>query len=338
MREALFIKKNAEKWKQIQHQPTDDPDEKAERFTELISDLSYAKTYYPRSKVTRWINGLASGMYQEIYKNRKIEYSRLLTFWKYELPVLFKRHHKVFLFTTLLFCTFVGIGLFSSYSNPDFIRNVLGEPYVNMTEENIDKGDPFGVYRDDDPFGMFIRIAVNNIRVAFLTFIGGFTAGFGTLYLMWSNGIMIGSFHYLFIQHDLGVKAVLVIWVHGTIEISSIIIAATSGLIVANGMLFPGTYTRMQSFRRAVKDAVKVLICLIPFFIAAAFLESYITHLMSNTFSTKKDAGLPVWMSVLILSGSLALIVWYFVVRPIQLHKKGIPHTKKGIISRMQGT
>ncbi len=101
-------------------------------------------------------------------------------------------------------------------------------------------------------------------------------------------------------------------------------------------MLFPGTYTRMQSFRRSVKDAVKVLICLVPFFIVAAFLESYITHLMSNTFSGNKDAGLPIWMSVFILSGSLALMIWYFLIRPIQLHIKGIPQTKKGIIARMQ--
>lgn len=336
MREALFIKRNAEKWKDIQQKPTSDPDVKAERFTELINDLSYAKTYYPKSKVTRWINGLAAGMYQEIYKNRKIEYNRLINFWKYELPVLFKRYHKVFLFTFLLFSTFVVIGYFSSYSNPDFIRNVLGDDYVTMTEDNITKGDPFGVYRDEDPFGMFIAIALNNIRVAFLTFIGGFTVGIATLNILWSNGVMIGSFHYLFAHHDLGIKAIMVIWIHGTIEIASIVIAATSGFVVGNGILFPGTFTRMQSFRRAVKDAAKILICLIPFFVFAAFLESYITHLMSNTFSSKKDAGLPIWASVCILGSSLGLIVWYFVILPIQLHKKGIPQYKKGIIARMQ--
>lgn len=335
MREAMFIKRNAEKWKSIQNSKSSDPDQKADEFIELIEDLSYAKTNYPRSKVTNWINGITAGIYQDVYKNKKVDYSRLADFWRLELPFVFRKYHGVFLFTFLLFTLFVSIGFYSSYINPEFVRNVMGADYVRMTEDNIAKGDPFGVYRDDDPFGMFIRIAFNNIRVAFLTFIGGVTAGFATIYLMWSNGVMIGSFHYLFVQHDLGMKAILVIWIHGMIEIASIIIAATSGIILGNGILFPGTYTRMQSFKRAAKDAVKVLISLIPFFIFAAFLESYITHLMSDTFSST-GGGLPVWASILILTGSALLIIWYYILLPIKLSKKGIPKLDKGIISRLQ--
>lgn len=337
MREAMFIKRNAEKWKAIQSSKSTDPDEKASEFSELIEDLSYAKTYYPKSKVTKWINGITAGIYQDIYKNKKIEYSRLINFWRYELPFLFRKYHKIFLFTFIMFSLFVAIGFYSSYTSPEFLVNVMGSDYVKMTEENISKGDPFGVYRDDDQFGMFIRIAFNNIRVAFLTFLGGFTAGLATLYLMWTNGIMIGSFHYLFTAHDLGTKAILVIWIHGMIEISSIIIAVTSGFILGNGILFPGTYTRMQSFKRAARDAVKVLISLIPFFVFAAFLESYITNLMSDTFSSKGD-GLPIWASVLILAGSAALIIWYYVLLPIKLSRKGIPQEDKGIISRMKSS
>lgn len=122
-----------------------------------------------------------------------------------------------------------------------------------MTEDNIAKGDPFGVYKDDNPFSMFIRIAFNNIKVAFIAFIGGLTLGFVTFRLLWSNGIMLGCFQYLFFSNGLGLKSILVIWIHGTIEISSIIIAATAGFILANGILFPGTYTRLESFRRGQK-------------------------------------------------------------------------------------
>ncbi len=49
MREAQFLKQNAEKWKVYeaeikQHQH---PDLLADRFIELTDDLSYAKTFYP---------------------------------------------------------------------------------------------------------------------------------------------------------------------------------------------------------------------------------------------------------------------------------------------------
>src|SRR5690606_17031585 len=105
-------------------------------------DLSYAKTYYPKSKVTRWINGLAATIYQDIYRNKKEKFNRVFDFWKYELPLTFEKYHKVFLFTTVIFSLFVTIGVWASASNPDFIRGVLGNNYVDMTEDNIAKGDP----------------------------------------------------------------------------------------------------------------------------------------------------------------------------------------------------
>jgi uncharacterized membrane protein SpoIIM required for sporulation len=335
LREALFIKKNADKWETYQHQPAKDPDEVAERFITLIDDLSYAKTFYPRSKVTRWVNGIAASIYQSIYSNRKEKYSRFFAFWKYELPLLFGKYRRIFLFTGFVFALFTAIGFFSSQQDPDFVRGILGDNYVRMTEQNIAKGDPFGVYKDNNPFSMFARIAYNNIFVSFLIFIKGLTLGIFTFFDLWNNGIMLGSFQQMFFASGLGLKSVLVVWIHGTIEISSIIIAGASGFILANGIMFPGTYTRRQSFRRGAKDALKILICLIPFFIIAAFLESYITHLMSEQFDKEPD-GMPAWVSVCILAGSLIFMVWYFIVYPVQLGRKGIYKGKNNdIVGRL---
>ena len=332
----MFIKKNADKWNKYQHSPTDNPDETAERFVNLIDDLSYAKTFYPKSKATRWINGIAAGIYQSIYQNKKEKYSRIFQFWKFELPLLFKRYHRIFLFTTVVFILFVAIGLFSSMNNPEFIRGVLGDGYVDMTEENIAKGDPFGVYKDGNPFSMFVWIGFNNISVAFKAFVGGFTLGLFTLMIMWGNGIMLGAFQYMFFAKGLGIKSVLVIWIHGTLEISAIVIAATAGFILASGLLFPGTYSRAVSFKRNAKDAAKILISLVPVFIVAAFFESYVTHLMSQTYDKANNTGLPVWASILILVVSLAFIIWYFVILPIRLHKKGYYIQPDGIINRLK--
>lgn len=322
MREGMFIKKNVDKWNNYQHNQTSNPDETAERFVTLVDDLSYAKTFYPKSKVTHWINGIAAEIYQNIFQNKKEKYSRIFIFWKYELPLLFKKHHRVLLFSFLVFCLFVFIGVFSSMYDENFIRGVLGDNYVDMTEENIAKGDPFGVYKDDNPFSMFVRIAFNNTFVALLMVISGLLAGIGTLYFMWQNGLMLGCFQYMFFAKGLGLKSVMVIWIHGTIEILSLVIAATAGFIIALGILFPGTYSRMESFKRGVKDAMKIMVVLVPLFIVASFFESYVTHLMSNTFDKNNNAGLPVWASIIILTVSLLFILWYFVFYPIRLHKK----------------
>ncbi len=336
MREAMFIKKNVDKWNEYQHSPTDDPDETAERFITLIDDVSYAKTFYPRSKVTRWVNGIAAAIYQSIYQNRKEKYSRIFQFWRVELPLLFRKYHRIFLFTTITFLIFVAIGIFSARNNEDFTRGVLGERYVADTEANIERGDPFGVYKDENPFTMFVRIGFNNIGVAFRSFVGGFTLGIYTLMIMWGNGLMLGVFQYMFFAKGLGMQSVLVIWIHGTLEISAIVIACTAGFILANGILFPGTYSRLVSFKRGAKDAAKILVCLIPIFIVAAFFESYVTHLMSKTFERGASGGLPVWAGVIILAVSLAFITWYFVILPRLLKKKGYYIQPDGIINRLK--
>ena len=171
MREARFIKKNVDKWNQYQHEESKDPDEMADRFVTLLDDLSYAKTFYPKSKVTRWINGIAAGIYQSIYQNRKNKYSRIFLFWKYELPLLFRRYHKTFLFTLILFVLFVTIGVISSTTDPNYAENYFNHRvqsgYYDETISRIQKGDPFGVYKDSNPFSMFVLIAYNNIKRGF---------------------------------------------------------------------------------------------------------------------------------------------------------------------------
>jgi len=322
MREALFIKKNVQKWNEYQYLQTEDPDQMADRFITLLDDLSYAKTFYPHSKVTQWINSLAVSIYQTIYQNKKQRFSRLLTFWQYELPLMFRKYHQLFLYTFLLFVLLCSMAVLSSMKDDGFVTGILGENYVAMTEENIEKGDPFGVYSDESRFSMWVRIAYNNIKVGFLMVVSGITFGLGTLYLYVQNSIMVGSFQYMFFAKGLGWQSVLVIWIHGTLEISGMIIEACAGFILARSILFPGTFSRWISFKRGVKDAMKICVSLVPITIVAAFLESYITRLSSNAFDKSTNTSLPVAASISILAVSLFFILWYFVVYPIRLERK----------------
>ena len=312
MREGLFIKKNIDKWKQYQYEPATDPDEMASQFTELVNDLGYSKTFYPHSKVTQYLNGLASRIYLGIYRNKKEETSRIARFWKTELPLVVRKYHREILYSFLILILFAVMAAFSAAHDETFVRGVLSDQYVDMTEDNISKGDPFGVYKSQDQMSMFIRIAVNNVEVSFLMFVAGMLVSLGTVWLLFKNGVMLGAFQYFFFTKGLGWKSILVIWIHGTLEISSFIIAGAAGLVLGNSILFPGTHKRLASLKRGARDGVKLMIGLVPIFIAAAFLEGFVTR-----YST-----MPIWVSLSILSGSLTFIIWYFVVYPIRLEKK----------------
>lgn len=312
MREGLFIKKNIDKWKQYQYEPTADPDEMAGQFTELVNDLGYSKTFYPHSKVTQYLNSLASRIYLGIYRNKKEEASRITRFWGKELPLVVRKYHREILYSFIIFTLFAVMAAFSAAHDEGFVRGVLGDQYVDMTEENISKGDPFGVYKSQDQVSMFFHIAVNNVEVAFIIFVAGFSVSLLTIWQLFRNGVMVGAFQYYFFARGLGWNSILVIWIHGTLEISSVIIAGAAGLVLGNSILFPGTHKRLYSLKRGAKDGLKMMIGLVPVFVAAAFLEGFVTR-----YST-----MPVWLSLSILSGSLFFIIWYFVVYPIRLEKK----------------
>ncbi len=314
MREAQFLKQNADKWQQYEADVRNNisADALADRFVEMTDDLAYAKTFYPKSNSVKYLNGLAALFHQKIYRNKKEKQGRVWWFWQFELPYLFKQYHKQFFYAFIIFVVFSLMGAMSAKYDENFLRLILGDGYVNMTNENIAKHDPFAVYKHSGPFDMFFSIAFNNIKVAFITYVLGVFFSVGSIWLLLNNGLMLGSFQYYFISKGLGTKFITVVFIHGTLEIWSLVIAGAAGLILGNSILFPGTYKRSVSFLRGGKDGLKIVFGLVPLFLTAAFFESFVTRHTEMT--------LP--LSLSILAGSLAFIIWYFVIYPIRLHKR----------------
>lgn len=311
MREALFVKQNSEKWKSYEQASTHTSDELADRFVDITNDLAYANTFYPKSRTTAYLNGLASTLHQSIYKNKKEDSRRFIRFWKLDLPVLFYTYRRQLLYSLLFFLISAAIGVLSAKYDDSFVRLIMGDGYVNMTNENIAKGDPFGVYKKQGEVEMFFSIAMNNIYVSLLMFVSGIFLSVGTIFFIMKNGVMLGAFQYYFFSKGLGMASVLTIWIHGTLEISAIIIAGGAGLVLGNGLLFPKTYTRALAFKNSAKDGTKIALGLVPILLVAAFFEGFIT----------RYTGMPLWLSVSILSGSLLFIIWYVILYPLKLNK-----------------
>jgi len=184
VREALFIKKNKDRWLRIQHMPSDDPDEMASDFVQLVDDLAYAKTFYPTGKVTSYINAQASNIYLDIYQNRKEESNKLVNFWKYDLPLTIRKHYKVIIFQML------GAG---------------GDGYIEDTKERIRSGNPFGIFEGGSSVAVWLGIMVNNILVALRDFASGIAFGLPALYNMGKFGVMSAhiSFEFFALKNDL---------------------------------------------------------------------------------------------------------------------------------------
>ena len=316
MKETSFIKQNNEKWKayeKVLEQEEQDPDKLKDIFVEITDDLSFSRTFYPNRSVRVYLNGIAQSIFQGIYTNKKSEKNRLKTFWTDELPKLIHDSRASFRLSLAVFILSVAIGVVSSAIDVEFSRIILGDSYVDMTIENIESGDPMKVYKEKGRFGMAMGITLHNIMVAFLVFITGIFYAIGTIGVMIQNGIMLGAFQYFFYQKGVFLESFLTIWIHGTFEISAIIIAGAAGITMGKGLVFPGTLTRMKSFQISAKRGLKIMLGIIPIFIFAGFFEGFLTRLTE----------IPDIIRALFIFVNLALILFYFVWYPYKKSKTG---------------
>jgi uncharacterized membrane protein SpoIIM required for sporulation len=318
MTEAAFIKANLQRWQnfeQILKNPSGkNPDKLKTLYLQLTDDVAYADTYFANGEITAYLHNLAGQVHKRVYRNKKNKSNRFADFWVKEVPEVSYRHRKQLLYALVVFSLSMLIGIFSAQQDENFVRLILGDTYVTMTEENIANEDPMAVYKSMGQNDMFFAITFNNIRVSFIAFAFGLLSAVGTGFIMLQNGIMVGAFQFYFYQKGLFLTSFLTIWIHGTLEISAIIIAGAAGMIMGNGLFFPGSYPRAESFKRAAKDALKLAIGLVPIFITAGFLESFVT----------RQTEMHMALKILIIGGSAAFIIFYFVIYPKKLRSYGI--------------
>jgi uncharacterized membrane protein SpoIIM required for sporulation len=316
MKETRFIAQNKEKWLESEtllQSQVKDPEKLSNLFTQIVDDLSFSRTYYPNRSIRVYLNKIARQYFSIIYSHHKERKNTFKLFWLDELPQIIIYSRKQLLIALVVFLFSVAIGIFSSLKDPDFVGSILGKEYVTMTKENIDKGDPMAVYKNSSEGNMFLVITLNNLRVAFQTYVFGIFMAIGTLAVLLYNGIMVGSFQFFFIERGLFWESATTIWLHGTLEMSAIVLAGGAGLVLGSGLIFPGTYSRLQAFQISAIRSLKLMLGIAPIIVMAAIIESFLTRYT--------DAPDVLKLTLIILSA--AFIIGYFVVYPWMKSKKG---------------
>ncbi|MFT6699856.1 MAG: putative membrane protein SpoIIM required for sporulation [Porticoccaceae bacterium] len=317
MREVAFIKQNKEKWLEFElgfsNKDKKSPDDIANLHIKIMNDLVYAQTYYPKSKVTTYLNKLAKKSFDKVYDSKRRDKNAILYFFLEKVPLLSYQYRKYFYISFIFFFICFFIGLLSTFNDESFARQVLGNTYVDQTLENIESGDAMAIYKSGSNWGTFIGIYDNNQRVGLNMFLSGLFIGIGTGFYVVSNAIMVAVFQAFFYQNNSLFDSLKGIWIHGTYEIFGMIIEAAAGYIIGASILFPGTLKRFESFKLGIRDAFYIFISTIPFTIIAAFLEGYVTR-YSNV--------MPTILCFAIILFSFITISYYYLVLPFVVAKK----------------
>lgn len=316
MTEVKFIQSNLEKWRDMEqiceHAATAAPEELAAAYQELCTDLAFAQTHFPEARITTYLNDLTLALHVQVYQRRVDFWQKVKDFFTREVPLTFFRCRRYLAISLAVFLLGMLIGIGSQIGDPQYANDILGKYYVNMTLENIKNGEPMAVYNTDFESDAFFGITLNNLMASLVTFVGGVLTFFGTGASLMYNSVMVGCFQTFFFQHGVGYESVLAIWLHGTIEISTIIIEGAAGIRFGIGWLFPGSLTRKAAFRRSAKDGLKMCLGGAPLVVLAGFIEGFFTR-----HTEWPDA---LRLAVIVLS--LLLVIYYVVLLPRKVAKE----------------
>lgn len=261
-------------------------------YQSACEHLSVARTRYGNTSTVEYLNNLVARAHQAIYVTKPNSFSRLLKFFMNGFPSLLKKEGRLVLISTGIFVFFFFFSFFFTAFNEKYALSFVPAEYVEAIKGN--SGQAVSINYSVASVAIF----TNNIRVGIMAFALGITFGIGTVYVLASNGLLLGALAAVALNSGNSYTFWALIAPHGVPELFCIFICGGAGLLIAKSMLFPQIQSRRISFIHGGKRAVMLLSGTIPLFVLAGFTEGYFTPLPIDPLY--KYAGAALWLVLLI--------------------------------------
>ena len=242
-------------------------------YRQTASDLATIREDASSRNLAHYLNQLLGRAHNFIYMGRRSRPAGIIKFYRETFPQVF---HDTFAYTfaaAAIFWALAAVGLMLSIMNPGFQRYFLGADMM----ETIEKRQMWTHSIVSIKPLASSAIMTNNLSVSFTTFALGITAGIGTVFELMFNGLLIGVVGAACWEAGMSQQLWSFVAPHGVIELPAIFIAGGGGLLIAKGLLFPGTLPRRASLVREGGRAVRLVLGIIPMLIVAGTIEGFVS-------------------------------------------------------------
>jgi uncharacterized membrane protein SpoIIM required for sporulation len=242
-------------------------------YRQVVSDLAIAQRDFPDDQLTLWLNALAARAHLRLYRAPAPSWRRLRDFFWVDFARRFRAAGGYLAVAAALLFVPAIVAYVGALLHP-----TLREAFVpEQLRQVMANGETWTDIAPAIRPAMATLIFTNNIRVAFLAFAGGVLAGLGTVYVLISNGLMLGGV--LGAAQFYGVAPLLwgFISPHGYLELTCIVIAGAAGLMLGNALLRPGLLRRRDALARAARQSVELVLGAAPVLVIAGLIEGFVS-------------------------------------------------------------
>jgi len=251
-------------------------------YERTAADLAKIITFSSEPETRRYLENLVARGYGELHETRERQRRIFPLKWFFQtLPQTFRRHIRAFwmsLAVTLAGCAFGGFAIaLDPAAKPALMpfSELQQDPAKRVAQEEDATEDRLAGQKTS--FSAFLM--THNIKVSIFTLGLGMTWGFGTIVMLFYNGIMIGA-----IAGDYmlaGQTKFLLGWLlpHGVVEIPAILIAGQAGLILAVALIGWGKRISLRARLREVsRDLVTLIFGVGVLLVWAGFVEAFLSQ------------------------------------------------------------
>ena len=270
------------------------------RYRRLCQQLALARRRGYSPMLIERLGQLVERTHTLLYRPPNPRWWRAIGFIVSEFPAEVRAQWGWMLASGLLFFLPFFAMIVAVQVQPELAHSVFDIEQLAQMEQMYDPARTDRIGRDSGTdLMMFGHYIMNNISIGFRSFASGLLVGLGSVIVLVSNGVMIGTVA----GHLTGIGYGGPFWRfvvgHSAPELLAIVISGGAGMRLGFALIAPGQLSRVAALLAAGHIGARLSICVFVMLLAAAFIEAFWFSIARLPDLVKYGSGGAIWLLVL---------------------------------------